>query len=79
MLKFIIYLPFPLAFNCFGTNCITLVKRRKKLPVLPAAFLPKLNNRPKSHHPNDQHDQPEHRQQQAVIGAVADARPIIPI
>ena len=52
---------------------------QKKPPASPAASLQELYNRPKSHHPADQHHQPEDRQKQTVIGTVPDARPVIPV
>ena len=54
-------------------------KEYKKATVLPAASLQKLYNCPNSHQPADQRYQPEYRQQQAVVGAVPDARTVIPV
>lgn len=59
------------------SNYFTLIS--KKPPVSPAASLQELYNHPNSHQPADQHHQPEHRQQQTVIGAIPDARPVIPL
>lgn len=51
---------------------------QKKPPASPAASLQEPYKRTQSHQPADQRHQPEDRQQQAMIGTVPDARPVIP-
>lgn len=55
-----------------------LAAAAKKLPASPAASLQKLDNCPQKQQPAGQRRQPEHRQQQAVVGTVADTVPVVP-